>query len=135
MRHQMKFGEDMMQKYYKWIARILGSVFALFWLFIVVAPGSDDPQPVHWESIVIALLVGVSVIAVVIAWFRERLGGALIVFVGAAFSVFALITSGAGVESKLIAVMGSGVPFLIVGVLFLLSSRKPKEKGQELDEA
>ena len=123
----------MMRKYYKWIARISGSIFALFWLFIGVVSRFNDPLPMNWESIVMSLLIGVSVIAVVIAWFRERLGGALIVFVGAAFSVFALITSGAGVESKLIAVMGSGFPFLIVGVLFLLSSRKPKEKGQELD--
>ncbi|MFH1446566.1 MAG: hypothetical protein ABIG43_04035 [Chloroflexota bacterium] len=124
----------MMQKYYKWIARIIGSVFALFWLFIGVASGFDDPQPMNWESISMTLLIGAATISVIIAWFRERLGGALLIFVGAAYSVFALITSGEGISNKLIAVMSSGFPYIIIGVLFLLSSRKPKEKDQELDE-
>lgn len=120
-----------MQKNFKWIARIIGSVFALFWLFIGVASGFDDPQPMNWESISMALLIGASAIGVIIAWFRERLGGVLLVFVGVAFSVFALISSG---HNHLLAMMSSGFPYIIVGGLFLLSSRKPKEKDQELDE-
>ncbi len=120
----------MMRKYYKWIARISGSIFALFWLFIGVVSRFNDPLPMNWESIVMALLIGVSAVGVIIAWFRERLGGALLVIIGIAHSTFALISSG---HNHLLAMMISGVPYIIVGVLFLLSSRKPKEKDQESD--
>jgi high-affinity Fe2+/Pb2+ permease len=55
---------------------------------------------------------------VLIAWRREAMGGATLVVCGLALSVFAYFSAG---HNKAFAILVSGVPFFVTGVLFLLS--------------
>jgi hypothetical protein len=65
-------------------------------------------------------------LSVLIAWWRDGLGGTLVVVCAIAHSTFAAIASG---HHHGLAVLISGGPFLLVGILFLASwwrSRIPR---------
>jgi hypothetical protein len=68
-----------------------------------------------------AFLILFSIVSVFIAWFREFYGGGLLVVVGLMHCVFAIIVAG---HNKFFAVLISGVPFIIAGLLFLASWRE-----------
>lgn len=101
-----------------WIARGLGALFAGFWLFIGVLQAFFGSDPWTVESTILATLMVASVLAVAAAWWREGVGGTLLILVGAAHCIFAYVAAG---HNKLFAVLISGVPFLLVGILFLAS--------------
>jgi len=61
-----------------------------------------------------------------IAWRDERLGGMVVVAGALALSVFAYVTAG---HNKALAVLVSGIPFLVSGVLFLASWRCRPGRG------
>jgi hypothetical protein len=106
-------------------ARIIGTLLAGFWLFAGIASGIAEaaPWPLPWESMAMAALMIVSAAGVLIAWWREGIGGAVLVTVGVAHCVNALIQAG---RNRLLAVLISGVPFIVVGILFLVSWSRSK---------
>ena len=112
----------------RWTARIIGTLLAGFWLFAGIASGIAEPAPwpLPWESMVMAALMIVSVAGVLIAWWREGIGGAVLVTVGVAHCVNALIQAG---HNRLLAVLISGVPFIVVGILFLVSWSRSRASG------
>jgi len=63
-------------------------------------------------------LIAVVVIGVIIAWFREGIGGFITLIGAVALSIFAYISAG---HNKIFAMLTSGIPFLIAGILFLIS--------------
>ena len=102
----------------RWVVRGLGTLVAGFWVFIgilQVIAGSD-----LWtvESTALAALIVAAAVAVAVGWWREGIGGLLLLIVGAAHGVFAYVAAG---HNKLIAVAITGVPFLLLGLLFLAS--------------
>ena len=90
-------------KWPRWIARGLGTLAGAWWL--------------------LAVLVIANVAGVALAWWRERLGGAILALAGAALCLFAYVTAG---HNKGFAVLVSGAPFTVSGVLFLVSSERAK---------
>jgi hypothetical protein len=102
----------------RWLARSVGTLVAGFWLLVGVVSGLVEEAPWDWESSVLAVLIVASAASVAAAWRWERSGGIAVVACGLAHCAFALIASG---HSKGFAVLISGVPFLLVGGLFLLS--------------
>jgi hypothetical protein len=109
---------DATAKWLRWLARGIGSTVAGLWLFIGVLHGVGDSEPWTLESTVIALLIAASALGVLIGWWREAIGGAALVIVAITFSAFAWVTAG---HSKGFAMLISGGPFLVVGVMFLAS--------------
>ena len=107
----------------RWVARVIATVAALFWLLVGIAHAVVDPEPLVWESWVIAALIVSACIAVGVAWWREGLGGLLILAVGIAHSTFALIVSG---HNHVLAIAMMGGPFPLSGALFLLSRRRSR---------
>ena len=91
-----------------------------FWLLMGIGYAFSDSEPFTGESAVMTVLIIASTIAMIVAWRQEKLGGVLLVIVGVAHSIFALIAAG---HNHLFAVMVSGVPFIIIGSLLLLSSK------------
>jgi hypothetical protein len=104
------------------IARLIASLAAVFWVFSLTASfiGEVISDSFTWspEGAILGGLMIVSVFGVLIAWRRERTGGVILVLCGLALSVFAYISAG---HNKAFVILVSGVPFLVPGVLFLLS--------------
>jgi hypothetical protein len=93
----------------RWIARGLGTLVAGFWVLIGVLEAIAGSDPWTAESTVLATLIVAAALAVAAAWWREGIGGFLILLVGAAHCVFAFV---AAWHNKLFAVAIPGVPFL-----------------------
>jgi hypothetical protein len=114
-------------------ARLLGAFPAAFWIFVVVASLFQDPGlPEDPESIVMTILIFSSLIAMAVAWYRELPGGILLLAVALAHAVNALIVAG---HNRGFAVLVSGGPFLVVGLLFVLCGwRRRQRSHQEVAE-
>ncbi|HEX9039334.1 MAG TPA: hypothetical protein VF808_20300 [Ktedonobacterales bacterium] len=95
----------------RWVARIAGGLFALG-LIAMAALGSWDFA--HMDAIGVAqsALLIVAIAALILAWFQELAGGALLLLVGAAVL---------GIELTKGVVDGGPFAFLILGALFLYS--------------
>lgn len=100
------------------LARILGSIVVGFWLLITVMSGFEDGWRLNQEGAILLALILVSAVAFIIAWRREKLGGILLLIAGLAHCVFAYFAAG---RNKALAISVSGVPFLLIGILFLWS--------------
>lgn len=105
-------------KWMRWLARGIGSTVAGLWLLIGVLHGIGDSEPWTWESTVITVLVAASALGVFIGWWKEAIGGVILVTVAMTFSAFAWVTAG---HNKGFAMLISGGPFLVAGTLFLVS--------------
>jgi hypothetical protein len=119
-------------RWIRWIARGLGTLLAGFWLFIGSLLATLGSEPWTPESAVMATLIIASALAVLVAWWREGIGAILVIVAGVAHCVFAFVASG---RNTLFAVFISGVPFLLVGVLFLVSWRQSERGGTDRNES
>jgi len=105
-------------KWMHWIARVIGSLVGALYLFIGVASAFDDRTPWSWESTVLTVLVATAVLGIAVAWWRKGIGGAIVTADAIVFGVFAYITAR---FNKASAMLVSGGPLLVAGVLFLVS--------------
>jgi len=108
----------------RWIGIIVGATF----LFILVSEGIIDAttgnNPPGIEGTILAVLVIIGVTGIVIAWRKEGIGGTIVTIAAIALGVFAFVTAG---RMKILAVLVAGGPFLVSGILFLISSRSSKK--------
>jgi len=109
---------DRATRWVRWIARGIGSLIVALWLFVGVASGISESGPQTLEDTIMTGLVITSVLGVLIAWWREGIGGTMLVICAVAHSTFAYIVAG---HNKGLAVLISGGPFLLIGILFLAS--------------
>jgi len=114
----IKNAGDRATKWIHWAARGIGSLVAALWLFVGVVSAMYETGPRSWEDTVMAGLMITSVLGVLIAWWREGIGGTIVVICGVAHSTFAYVVAG---HNRLLAVLVSGGPFLLIGILFLTS--------------
>jgi len=118
---------------FHWIPRIL-SILAILFVSLFAAD-SFDTNLTWWQQIsgfVVHLVPSfILVLALIIAWNKELLGGIVFIFLGFIFTpiVFSMNYKGnhsIGISLSVIAMVT--FPFIIVGVLFLISHfRKMKE--------
>ena len=109
---------DQAAKRMRWIARGVGSLAAAFWLFVGIVSAIVESRPLTLEGAIMAGLIISSALSVLIAWWREGVGGAIVVICAIAHSTFAYVASG---HNQGFAMLISGGPFLLVGILFLAS--------------
>jgi len=64
------------------------------------------------------------VAGVIIAWWKEKIDGIIIVAAAASLCTFSYIEAG---HNKILAMLFSGFPFLISGILFLISWWRSKK--------
>jgi hypothetical protein len=107
---------DRATKWMRWIARGIGSLVVAFWLFMGIAYDIVESRPWTLEDMIMAGLVTTSALGVLIAWWREGIGGIILVICAAAHSTFAYVVAG---HNKALAMLISGGPFLLIGSLFL----------------
>ncbi|TET50599.1 MAG: hypothetical protein E3J58_03285 [Actinomycetota bacterium] len=102
-----------------WAARIIGSLAGLFWMFSVVTHAIVEfGEPIMWEGYVVGSSAVILSAGIILAWFKEKAGGILLIAASLAFMVFSYIVAG---HNKIFAALVSGFPFLIAGILFLVS--------------
>jgi hypothetical protein len=77
---------------------------------------------------VLAVLIVASALGVLIAWWREGIGGTIIVICAVAHSTFAYIASG---HNKRFAMLITGGPLLVAGILFLASWWRSGRSSQD----
>jgi hypothetical protein len=114
-------------KWMRWLACGIGSTVAGLWLLIGVLHGIEDSEPWTWESTIIAVLVAALALGVLLGWWREAIGGGVLAVVAVVFSAFAWVTAG---HNKGFAMLISGGPFLVAGILLLVSWRRT---GKQLE--
>jgi len=112
----------------RWAARIIGLVVIAFFSLILIGETITSIQAEGFEFDVESLLVIVPLVIAlagyIISWWREQVGGLLLILVSIAFGILPSI-SAQPAWSMLEALQGwliLGLPFLVVGVLFLTSS-------------
>ncbi len=103
------------------VARGVGSFVAAFWLFAGIGSGMAESGPVGLEDVIMAVLITSTVVGVAVAWWRERIGGTTLLVCAVAHSTFAYFAAG---RNKGFAMLTSGGPWLVVGLLFLASWRR-----------
>lgn len=116
-------------KWMRWIGRGLGSLAGLFCLLIGIAeviwPHTPPSPEASQQGAMLAGLVITTVLGVLIAWWREGIGGTVVVIGAVALGTFAYVTAG---HNKVWAMLITGGPFLVAGILFLATwwlSRRP----------
>ncbi len=104
-----------------WIARIFGTFLALYLTFTTVANLIMDYK--NWDFIPYIYFVFfiVFTIGVIIAWFKEKIGGIILISGAVAGSIFSIIAGLNNPDFDLLDfIILAGLPFLIVGILFLV---------------
>ena len=103
-------------------ARTLGAMVAVVWLLAGIGYAVLDPWTLTSELVIVFLFF--LALGVGIAWWKEGAGGIMLIVLSVAFSIFAGIEA---THNRAFAVFLSGGPFLIVGILFLLTWQRAKK--------
>lgn len=111
-------------KWLRWLARGIGTPYAAF--LVIMGLGTaiaaiSDREPVTGEGVMVAVLFSGGVIGVLIAWWRERIGGLVLVVDAIVLAVFVYVTAG---SNRVAAALLIPCPLLISGILFLMSWRR-----------
>ncbi len=104
-----------------WVARIVGSLSAALFLFIGIVELISNTEPLTFEGRMIGAFGVIFMIGVLIAWWKEGIGGIVLITSAIAFGIFIYLTAG---RNRLLASVLISSPFSISGVLFYLTRRK-----------
>jgi|LGVE01.1.fsa_nt_gb hypothetical protein len=112
-----------------WFARIGGAIISIFWLisFFASSIGENIESQLNLtlEGIILLVLIVASTIGVGIAWKHPLTGGKVTVISSLFLCIFAYFSAG---DNKMFAVAVSGLPYFLVGVLFIQSQLAKEEK-------
>jgi hypothetical protein len=127
--------DDRTTKWLRWTARGLGSLVAVLWVLIGIAevafPHTPPSPEASLQGAILAGLGTTTVLGVLIAWWRERIGGTIVVIGAIALSTFGYITAG---RNKVWVMLFTGGPFLVAGILFLASWRRSQQADDANDD-
>ncbi len=110
------------------VGRVLGTALSAIWLLILLAGliAGDDEATVDDDAAIqgaVLTALGLAAIAGFVLSFRwNRPGGLLTLVAGCLLCVFAVVTAG---RNHWLAVLVSGVPWLVVAGLILQAGRHP----------
>ena len=105
-----------------WFARISGLIVSAIWLYYLIRYGSDmgfrsllNPTS---TGIILFLLITTLSIGVGIAWRQPLNGGKFIIVLSVLLGIFNYFSTN---EGRIIAVAFQGLPYFLVGLLFVQS--------------
>ena len=105
-----------------WFARIGGVIVSIFWLTSLftssIGESIGSQLSLTLEGILLSVLIVASTIGVGIAWKNPLTGGKITVISSLFLCIFAYFSAG---QNKMFAVAVSGLPYFLVGVLFIQS--------------
>jgi hypothetical protein len=109
----------------RWLARVIGSLWALFLLMMGIGYAVTDSDPVTMVSVMVGVTFAGFVIAVVLAWWREKIGAILLIIWSVLYMIFMVTVIK---ENAIRSMLVISAPFLISAVLFLLSHYRTNRK-------
>ncbi len=121
-----KFLDKRNARFLRWIARGFGTLVGSLWFFAGFLSMIHEPCHPEVESIIMAALISGSIVGVIAAWLREFTGGIFLLVIAIMHSIFAFFAAG---HNKHVAILVSGVPFFIAGILFITAWWKSKVVG------
>ena len=105
----------------RWVARILGTILAVYLVLTTIANLIMDFKAWDFIPYVYFAFFIVFAIGVIIAWFKEKIGGIILIAGVVAGSIFSIIVGLNNTDFDLLDfIILAGLPFLIVGILFLI---------------
>jgi len=107
-------------RWIRWIARGVGLIASIYWSVPIIGGLISDKGDFSLEGLVLSMLIILIILGFILAWFEKRVGASIMVIDSVALCVFAYLTAG---HHKLLAVLFSGSPFLLSGILFLVYFR------------
>jgi hypothetical protein len=117
-----------------WTARILGILAIL--LISLFSLDSFSSERTFWQNTTAFLMHNIPsfvlLASLIIAWKWEKVGGIILTIIGIAFSIFIFVfnykKNHFPVKICLLATLALAIPFVLAGILFILSHyRKKKE--------
>ena len=112
----------------RWIARIFGTFLAVYLTFTTVANLIMDYKTWDFIPYVYFAFFIILAIGVIIAWFKEKIGGIILIAGAVAGNIFSIIVGLNNPDFDLLDfIILAGLPFLIVGILFLVYWLKSKK--------
>jgi len=103
----------------RWFARVIGTIISFFWFAsLVLSFIAEFGEPVHIEGIILFILIVANTAGVITAWIKEKAGGIITITAAISLCIFSYISAG---HHKIFAMSISGFPFLISGILFIIS--------------
>lgn len=112
---------DRTLKIVRWIARVIGSLAIAFFLFMCIGELMFNSEPWTLEGGIVGGFAIVLMTGVLIAWWKEGIGGIILITGAIAFAIFIYFTAG---RNKIWASVLISSPFLISGVLFFITRAK-----------
>jgi len=105
----------------RWVARILGTILAVYLVLTTIANLIMDFKAWDFIPYVYFAFFIVFAIGVIIAWFKEKIGGIILIAGAVAGSIFSIIVGLNKPDFDLLDfIILAGLPFLIIGILFLV---------------
>jgi hypothetical protein len=112
-----------------WFARICGLIISGVWLFQIISSVIDGGfESLHHEAstgIILFLLITTLSIGVLIAWRQPLSGGKFIIVLSVLLSIFIYFTN---LNNRFIPILYQGLPYFLVGLLFIQSQATKEEK-------
>jgi hypothetical protein len=107
-------------------ARIVGLIIAATWVIsLLIQVIAEWGTPIILEGIILGILATINVASVIVSWWFPKIGGILLIVFGTAFFIFGYITAG---HNEIFAALISGFPFIVAGILFVLSWWRAQKK-------
>lgn len=97
---------------------IIGTIASVFWIVVLVLSAFTESEPVTWEGVLLFLLVAGASTGIAISYRRLRMGTHVVLTFAFLLGIFAIASAG---HNHWLAVLISAGPFIVAGVLFLLS--------------
>lgn len=105
-----------------WFARVCGTAISAAWIYqMIKAMTHGGFSALHHQAstgIILFLLITTLSIGVLMAWRHPLTGGKFIIVLSVLLSIFVYFSS---VEGRLILILYQGLPFFLVGLLFIQS--------------
>lgn len=113
----------------RWTARVISTLAVSFWLLILLDIVACEVLIgyvcITWETALLFFFVAVSFLVLILSWRWEGFGGLIMTIWGIVFSIIAAMSDG---SYRAVSILVSGVPFLIAGILFLISWQLSQRK-------
>ena len=122
---------QLLAKRMRWAARIIGLVLLVFFLLFLIGETITSIQAEGFkfdpDSLFVIVPTVIALAAYIVSWWQEGVGGSLLILVSIAIGILPSVSARPPWSMSLLQALRGwlilGLPFLITGVLFLISSR------------